>query len=138
MSLNRTRLYTLLAVACLAGYSWLYISFTFNSAATRSFDVCLVKHITNIPCPSCGSTRSVLALMNGHLMEALHINPLGYLIAIIMLVAPLWIIADMLGKSKSLFDFYHAIEARLRQPAYAIPLVVLILFNWFWNIKKGI
>lgn len=138
MSPSTTRLYLLLAIACLAGYTWLYIAFTYTHLAEGNMAVCFIKHSTGFPCPSCGATRSVLAIMKGQLQEAFYLNPLGYLITIIMLITPPWIIADVARKRDSLFTFYHAIEARLRQPAYAIPLVLLVLLNWFWNIKKGI
>ena len=138
MSFSRNKLYALLAVACLAGYIWLYAGLISAKPAMHSFEVCLIKHTTNIPCPSCGSTRSVIALMHGHFQDALYINPLGYIIAIIMLLTPFWIIADLARKSKTLFNFYRTIEYYLTKPKYAVPLALLIIINWIWNIKKGL
>lgn len=137
MILSRNRLYLLLFTACLSGYIWLYISLT-HTFENKSVDVCIIKHVTNIPCPSCGSTRSILALIQGYFTEALLLNPLGYVISIIMLVAPIWITIDVITKHNSLLRFYQKVEIFLKKPKYAIPLIILILINWIWNYKKGL
>lgn len=42
--------------------------------------ICLLKNLTNIPCPGCGGTRAVLALAGGRIFEALSFNPLSTLL----------------------------------------------------------
>ncbi|MFQ5718700.1 MAG: DUF2752 domain-containing protein [Acidobacteriota bacterium] len=37
---------------------------------------CVVKATTGIPCPTCGGTRAAVALLHGHLLQALTWNPL--------------------------------------------------------------
>ncbi|PSR09129.1 MAG: DUF2752 domain-containing protein [Bacteroidetes bacterium] len=137
-TLNRNKLYSILLIACVAGYIWLYFSTTSNITENNSVEVCLIKHVTNIPCPSCGSTRSVILLTKGNFVEALGLNPIGYLVALIMLVAPIWIVADMIFRDNSLFKCYQKIENQLKKPKYAIPLILLVIINWIWNIKKGL
>lgn len=138
MTLNRNKLYSILLIACVAGYIWLYFSMTKTIAENQSAAVCTVKNVANIPCPSCGATRSVIALTKGDFSGALHLNPVGYLIAIIMLIAPIWIISDITMRSSSLFIFYQKVETYLRRPKYAIPLTSLLIINWIWNITKRI
>jgi hypothetical protein len=138
MTLDRNKLYSILFIACLAGYIWLYFSITKNITEKKSVEVCLIKHVTNIPCPSCGSTRSVISLTKGDFIGALNSNPIGYLVAIIMLIAPIWIITDTIKKTKTLFDFYIKIETYLKRPKIAIPLTLLVIINWIWNITKGL
>jgi hypothetical protein len=138
MTLDRNKLYLILFIACLAGYIWLYFSITKNITENNSAEVCLIKHVTNIPCPSCGSTRSVISLTKGDFIGALNINPIGYLVAIIMLIAPMWILVDTVRNAKTLFDFYQKIESYLKQPKIAIPLILLVIINWIWNITKGL
>jgi hypothetical protein len=125
-------------IACFAGYIWLYFSLLSEQSIDKPIEVCLVKHFTNIPCPSCGSTRSILALLKGDFMEAFDINPLGFLIAIIMVLSPLWIIVDIAAKKNTLFDFYQKTENYIKRPQLAIPLILLALINWIWNIIKGL
>lgn len=138
MTLNRKKLYTILLIACSAGYVWLYFSITKNITENKSVEVCLIKHLTNIPCPSCGSTRSVISLTKGDFIGALNFNPIGYLIAIIMIIAPIWILVDTIKRTKTLFDFYLKIETYLKRPNIAIPFILLVIINWIWNITKGL
>ena len=138
MTLNRGRLYTIVFIACFAGYIWLYLNISETLTGQQSVDVCLIKQVTNIPCPSCGSTRSIISLTKGQLTEAFSINPLGIVVAIIMLFAPIWIVIDLLFKRKTLFNFYLQLESLLQQRKYAIPLGLLVLLNWVWNIVKGL
>jgi hypothetical protein len=138
MALDRNRLYSTLLIACLAGYIWLYLNITKNFAESKSVEVCLIKHTTNIPCPSCGSTRSIISLTNGDFVGAFNLNPFGYLIALIMLISPIWIIADFTMRSNTLFNFYQKVETYLKRPKYAVPLILLVVINWVWNILKGL
>jgi hypothetical protein len=109
-----------------------------NKTENKSVDVCLIKQLTNIPCPSCGSTRSVISLSKGDFKDAFEINPIGYIVAFIMLISPLWIIADIKLNSNSLFNCYQNIENHLKKLKYSIPLILLVMINWIWNIKKGL
>lgn len=63
---------------------------------------------------------------------------MGLLIAIIMLVAPLWILIDIITRRQNVFDVYQKIDAYLKKPKVAIPLTILVVINWVWNITKGL
>ncbi len=91
-----------------------------------------------MPCPSCGSTRSVMAITQGNISEALYFNPLGIFIAAIMLITPLWLGLDVFTKKNSLLRFYVKMEMALKKPLVALPLIALVLINWAWNIAKGL
>lgn len=137
--LTRNKLYLLILVACAAGYSWITLNFIYQTdAKSTTFGVCLFKHVTSLPCPSCGSTRSVLSLVEGHWMSSLLINPLGLPLAIFLLTAPLWILADLFTGRSTFFNFYSATENYLKKPWVAIPLIALVVINWIWNINKGL
>ena len=138
MPLNRNKLYIILFIACLAGYVWLYFSITHAFADNKSVDACMIKHATNIPCPSCGTTRSIISLTKGDWLGAFKFNPFGYIVASIMFVAPIWIFKDMMTHSNSLFLFYQKIETYLKKPRYVIPLILFVIINWIWNIIKGL
>lgn len=137
--MSRTKLYTILSIACVAGYIWLFYGFQNSAAAgNHTVEVCFIKQATDIPCPSCGSTRSVNSLLHGDLSSAWFYNPLGYFIALVMLITPVWLIYDISLKKQSLLSFYIQIEAYLNKPRIAIPLVALVIINWIWNIIKGL
>lgn len=135
---GKNGLYAFLFAACLAGYIWLFANHHHLFGEHGSPDVCLFKNTTGIPCPACGSTRSVLALLAGDVSTAASTNPLGLVVLAIMVVCPLWIAYDVVSKRSSFFQFYKATESWLKKPAVAIPAVALILANWTWNIIKGL
>ena len=135
---NRNRLYGILLTACITGYIWTFMNMQDTLTDHTSKEVCLFKYVTNIPCPSCGATRAVVALLAGNFLTALTINPMGIIIALIMLLAPVWVITDLLRGKSSLFKFYRRLELFLQKPQYSIPMVTLVVLNWMWSINKGL
>ena len=134
----RNKLYVLVSTACAAGYIWLFINYHRSVAENFEPGVCLFKRITGIPCPSCGSTRSVLSILNGDFIGVLLWNPFGLIILSILVLAPLWILYDVVGQKDSFFQFYIRAEIFLRRKWIAIPLILLVILNWIWNIYKGL
>lgn len=133
---SKNQLYLLLLIACFLGYLWL--GFHIFNEEGEGLVVCPIKRVTSLPCPSCGVTRSVIQLFQGNFYKAMMINPLGYIVALVLLVAPFWILLDVLYRRSSLFQVYRHAERVLIQRRYAILLGMLILLNWIWNILKGI
>ena len=130
---NRNKLYLFIVIACIVGYIWLYFGITMQNSK-NTFEVCIVKRFTNIPCPSCGSTRSVISIIKGNYIEALKLNPIGYIIALIMTLTPLWIAFDFLTHKKTFFDFYKKTETVITKKRIAIPLVFFVNIIWILNI----
>jgi len=44
----------------------------------RPVQLCLVKRLTGVACPTCGFTRGALSLLGGHIVQAWLYNPLLY------------------------------------------------------------
>lgn len=135
MGISRNKLYILLTIACLAGYSWL--AFNYYSPGSNA-EACMIKHVTDIPCPSCGSTRSIISMLSGDITASLYWNPIGIIILMIMISVPFWILTDQLYKKDSLYLFYRKTEKFFKQKSVAIPAILLVLANWIWNIFKGL
>jgi hypothetical protein len=135
--MRRNTLYLILSVACIAGYIWLYVQHQFSQQG-RGFGACLIKHATDVPCPSCGSTRAILALIEGDLIGSVLMNPFGILIAIIMVVCPIWLAADFSSSGDSLWRMYNRIELFFRHRWIAIASISLVMMNWIWNIYKDL
>lgn len=133
---TRNKLYTFLLMACLTGYGW--ILYHAVSSPVPKTEVCLFRHITRVPCPSCGSTRSVFALLHGNLSQAWLINPFGFVLAVLMTIVPVWILADLATRRNSLFNVYNRAETVFKKPGIAVSLILLVLINWIWNIAKGL
>jgi len=83
-----------------AGAVWLLLSALFAASVLLPLphgtngqigclpSLCLFYHLTGLPCPGCGLTRSFVFLGHGHFVEALHWHPLGP--AIFFVCALLW------------------------------------------------
>jgi hypothetical protein len=139
MRLGKNKLYLLLTIGCLAGYIWLFTIHTLNAGIPRAaVSVCLIKNVTSIPCPSCGATRSVLALLHGDLLASLYWNPVGVLLLALLVAAPVWVAYDGICQKETLLKAYHQVESTLQRKQVAIPASLLVLGNWIWNIYKGL
>lgn len=59
--------------------------------------VCPLRHLTGLPCATCGGTRAALALADGRWPDALAANPLVAALAVAFfaggLLAPVWLAA---------------------------------------------
>lgn len=137
--MNRNKLYTFVLVACLIGYIWLFFSlYHQNEIHSSQMTVCFIKKTTNVPCPSCGTTRAVMHLFQGEVQTAILTNPFVILVGLLMLVAPVWIVFDYYQKNDTFFQFYKKAEQFISRKWIAVFLVILVLLNWYWNIKKGL
>jgi len=75
-------------------------------------------------------------LFQGDFLNSVLLNPFGLIVAVIMLVSPLWIAFDLLTKKQTFYDFYIHSENTIRTRKTAIALIILVLLNWIWNIYK--
>ena len=137
--MNKNKLYLFILFACFIGYGWLLFSlYHEHEIQSQEFTVCLFKKVTTVPCPSCGTTRSVMQLSHGNFLSAIFINPFGIIVGLIMIIAPVWISYDFIQKKETFYTAYLKIETILRNRKVAIVFFVLVIANWIWNIKKNL
>lgn len=135
--MSKNKLYILILFACFLGYIWLlFLKLAPVKNSGLDLTVCVFKRVTSLPCPSCGTTRAVSYLFNGEIVKSLFLNPFGIIVAGIMVVSPGWIIWDTIAKKQSFYNFYIKTEKLIRKKKIAIPLIVLVILNWVWNIYK--
>ena len=132
--MKKNGLYGLVLGGATLGLGW--VAWNVRAPQSQLPDVCLFKRVTGLPCPSCGTTHSVVALFHLHLAEAFMLNPFGYLLFVAMLLLPVWILTDLLRRTDSFYRTYSLVEKKIRRPQMAIPLIVLVLCNWIWNLIK--
>jgi hypothetical protein len=65
-------------------------------------------------------------------------NPFGLIIMTILVLAPLWILYDVVFHKDSFFQVYNRTELFLRRKWIAVPLILMVILNWIWNIYKGL
>ena len=93
----------------------------------RPVRLCIFKHLTGTPCPTCGLTRGVFALARGHPIEAWLYNPLLFLLLAVLGVS---IVVRVL--------FGYGVEwhtTRRERIACWIVASVLFILNWLYVIR---
>jgi len=91
---------------------------------------CPFRLLTGVPCPSCGTTRAALALLQGRPLVALALNPLSALafsgFALGGVIAPLWV--ALRGPVPDL--------PRPLPPWARVALLAVLAANWAWVIVR--
>lgn len=95
---------------------------------------CPVHVALDVPCPSCGTTRALILLMEGRPVEAFLMNPLiigggvlflGYLLAG-------WVLYARTGR----FPEPRWTPARLSLLRWSVGAAVIV--NWAWLVARGV
>ena len=135
--MSRNKLYFLMAGFCGLGFLWIGLNLIeATHVEESSLTPCLFKNLTTFPCPSCGSTRALLAIIRGNFGKGFALNPVGYIYLVGLLVVQIWLLRDFLIKKDSLYQFYLKAEWVLKKRAVAIPAIALLIINWVWNFYK--
>lgn len=100
------------------GSGAVWLSFHYS----RDVQLCLIRNLTGIPCPTCGFTRGMLSLLNGQIFYAWLYNPLLFSIfgVFFVLVACRIIFARSIRISLTKSERYAA---------WAVA-AVLVISNW--------
>jgi len=89
---------------------------------------CPFKALTGLPCPTCGSTRSIVHLAHGNFTAALAMNPL---ICILFTAAVIGLFYGILAKVAELPGFGIALSDREKN-AFRVAAVLILLSNWMY------
>lgn len=136
--MDSRKVYAVVVILCLLAYAWTTYAFYHREPVSIDhFGACHIKNLTGLACPSCGTTRSIVKILDGEFAEALFINPLGYVTSIIFLILlPMLLLIDMLIKTKHLLKFLSRSTDLIKDYRMAVPLIVLMTANWIWNLTK--
>lgn len=104
--------------------------FLYLSGGDIPRSICLVWFFFGIYCPGCGGTRSVTALLHGHLLQALWYHPLvPYMVGIYLVFMLSWTAAKL-----HLFGIKSGMKYR---PGYLYGMVAIIVVNFIGkNVLK--
>jgi hypothetical protein len=88
--------------------------------------VCPFRALTGLPCPTCGVTRSLLALAAGHPGTAISYSPLAVATILLALGSGVW------GLGRLLFPRWSLAPRRgpAREILWARAAAVAVLLNW--------
>lgn len=96
---------------------------------------CPFRTVTGVPCPTCGTTRALLALSKGHLAQALTCNPMTTLgLVFAGLVAVIWALAHAWGLRvpRALASWQYHWPWWLR-----LGVIVALVANWAWVVAQS-
>lgn len=89
---------------------------------------CTFRHLTGIPCPTCGTTRAALALLNFDLASALAVNPLATMVGVVFIVGGALAMVWVLLRAPALSWPYRWSRA------WTAAVVGVVLINWTYLI----
>ena len=90
--------------------------------------VCLLREWTGVPCPTCGTTRLIEALLSGDLLGALAWNPLVFLV---LTAAAVWAVLSAARFAFRLPTWCVAFSRRERTWARILAIAALV-GGWAW------
>lgn len=118
-----------------------FVSWTWTAWAyfhpEAGFTPCIFRNLTGLPCPSCGSTHAVIALLHGEFVQSIFFHPLGIVILSTMIGGSFTLLFDVLASTNISFRSYIFVERLLSKPSFSIPAVALFLINWFRLIHEA-
>lgn len=136
--MTRRNLHIVVLAFSLAGFSWLAWN-AFDNSGGHATPVCLIKAVTGIPCPSCGTTRAMVSLVQGRIVDSIFENPFGILLAAALALFPCWVVVDSLLGTSGFYRFYGWVERLFASHVWvAAAGAGVVLLNWIWNIAKGL
>ena len=92
----------------------------------RPVQLCLIKHLTGVACPTCGFTRGALSIFHGHPAQAWLYNPLLYSVLALFFAATVFRIISARSLRINLTD--------IERSAVWILAGVLFFVNWAYVI----
>ncbi len=93
-----------------------------------SIQLCWFRNLTGVACPTCGSTRALLALGRGEVLDAFRYNPLVFTVG---LTGTAWLVLRVgFGRTVQV-----ALSTAARRTVWTLLLFVFVL-NWVYVIAQ--
>lgn len=96
--------------------------------------VCYFREWTGVPCPTCGSSRMVEALLGGDVFEALRWNPVALLTLGLL---ALWSVTSIFRQLLGLPRLHPVFESWERR-ALRFSAVAMLAAGWAYLIWRGV
>jgi hypothetical protein len=136
--MNQKRFYIFIIGISILAYSWLTYNSFFVANNGEGITICWFKIISGLPCPACGSTSGIIEIFKGNFINAFQLNPFAYSSLFILVLASIWGLRDLISKKDDFYQFYLNMDTYIKKKRIIIPLILLILSIWIWNIYKSL
>ncbi|WP_372642951.1 hypothetical protein [Ancylomarina sp.] len=80
----------------------------------------------------------MVEIFKGNFHKAFHYNPFAYSSLFILIVSSFWVTYDVSTKKDGFYRFYLSVNNSLKKKRIIIPIILLFLIIWIWNIYKAI
>lgn len=119
---------------------WLALNLFFEGSTELriGLSICPLRLVTQVPCASCGTTRALCALLEGQWLYSLWLNPLGFVVAIYVLVSLSLMAYDYCCGRDSYYWLYLRVRHICSHRYIVVGLLLLLFLNWIWNIHKAL
>jgi hypothetical protein len=97
---------------------------------------CPIRLATGLPCPACGTTRSIGSIAIGNFEQAWALNPLGFFTFALVIA---WAVKP--GLIANLLDYINVLTARINLFKQFLIIILLYICMWIITIfrtKNGI
>ena len=112
----------LLACSVLISLFYLYV----KKNGITAFD-CSFMRAFGFPCPSCGATRAVLALLTLHIFDAIKLSPAVFICALLLLFYDTLAILAMIRRRPEI-ERYFSVKLLIIVPfAFLVPYAIRII-----------
>lgn len=112
-------------------------AYFYNQGYRLPFLICPVRHWTGIPCPSCGMTRSFMAIARGDWSQAVAQHLFGPLLFIVLLIAVAHLILELLTGRRILAFYDKVIRRKKSQWLLIIMLLIYHALRLYYLSKTG-
>lgn len=128
--LQRINLATRAAILTL--FLWLFKNLADSSSGfSNGPTLCLFRSFTGLPCPFCGTTRSIGHILMGDFYGAVYLNPLGYVGLIFFVTLFISPKAISLASSNLAGKWWN-----LNQRTQITITVSTLIFAWILNLPR--
>ncbi|MCZ4693349.1 DUF2752 domain-containing protein [Ancylomarina euxinus] len=134
----KKQLYQLVTLLSVLAYGWLIYNSFFTNTSGEGITVCWFKTVSGLPCPACGSTSGIVEIFKGNFYKAFQYNPFAYSSLFILIASSFWVTYDISTKKDGFYRFYLTVNNKLKKKRIIIPIILLFLIIWMWNIYKAI
>lgn len=131
---EQIRIYTIFGLLTTGSLIWLIWNILLPDGTAS---VCMFHQATGLPCPSCGTTTSVLHILNGNFNEAFEKNMLGFPAFIALLLFTCWLGFDFISRKQTFFTAYQASENWIKKhPLVLATMLTCVALNWIFLIAN--
>lgn len=135
----KARFYRITQRIWLLAFLLVILAIGFRDFILGQSTICWIKGITGKECPSCGSTRAVLAFLYRDFTHSFRLNFLGFSATLLWCLFPFIRLYEWVTSSSVLFEFYQWIQLQLKKTWVRIIVFCLILMYWIYfysiNVK---